>query len=80
MERLLRLCLFFAGLHVGHMAGEPVVKLDPEFGFERLRIHAVSHAAEDVKPVRVGLLELQRGEIGELGRVLLEIFERFQIF
>ena len=49
--------LLFAGLHVGHMAREPVMELDAQLGFERLGIHAGADAADDVQPVRIGAFE-----------------------
>ncbi len=57
MQGLLTPGLLFAGLHVGHMAREPVMELDAQLGFERLGIHAGAHAADDVEPVRVGAFE-----------------------
>ncbi len=57
MQGLLTPGLLFAGLHFGHMAREPVMELDAQFGFERLGIHAGAHAADDVEPVRIGAFE-----------------------
>src|SRR5579883_1646099 len=53
VKRLLRPRLFFARLHVRYMAGEPIMELDAELGFHGPGIHAGTHAAEDVEPVRV---------------------------
>src|SRR5262249_14481002 len=57
MQGLLTPGLLFAGLHVGHMAREPVIELDAQLCFERLGIHAGAYAADDVEPVRIGAFE-----------------------
>jgi hypothetical protein len=63
MHRLLTPGLFLTGFHIGHVAGEPVVELDAQFGFERFGIDAGADAAEDVEPVRVRAFQASRGAI-----------------
>ena len=52
MKRLLLPDLFLAGIHIGNVAGEPVLELDSQLCFERLGI-ARAHSANDVEPICV---------------------------
>jgi len=60
MQSLLLPELLLAWLHIGYVAGQPVVEFHLQFGFERLRIDARAHSADQVQEVTVRPLQPRR--------------------
>src|SRR3954447_18429711 len=61
MEGLLTPVLFFTGLHFWHMTGEPIMKLDAQFRFQRFGIDSGPDAAEQIEPIRPRAFQTRRG-------------------